>query len=582
MLLRRVSLFYLILIGCFGSAAGQTDEAKSAKDKLKRQSVLVEQILSEIPNLKLSENRAVVFAKTGSLIWETDSKRARELFQNAFLELINAQIRAENERKNPNTQNELLNGLVTRPQIFQIVAARDAALALEFLPKTRPANLLKSLTVQPRKSAKIGGGNSNYGNLAQTELNLEQTLTRLAADQNPAQAADLLKDSIKKGITDETLNLLKKLAEKDRTAAADLSTDITGKLLQTKYTTDNPSYYQNLNITAAFLNEYAANRQKTGTNLNLDAVQMNNLATKYFDFYLSQIKNNRNGFYYNYQIVQLAEKLAPNLVGQLKAFQNDNARERGFESNVLSSPEIKEDLPPEQMVEAAKKVPLANRPSVYLAAANKFVSQGNISRAREILDDNFEDDALENAVQSMNWYYAHQLMNEGKFAEAENLLDSFPESNRISAFINLAKVVYQKNPAENKAYAGAILGKVRALISDKPESSNELSVLMQVIKGYSMIEPNEAFRLFELLIPQMNELSDAAAIINNFQGNGNVRNGEFLLTQGGSFGFYGIDYSILRIFAGQDFDRTVSLLNNFNRSEVRINFKLLAAEGLSR
>ena len=78
--------------------AQETEDA--AKEKLRRQVVLINQILGDIPQLKLGENRAFSYAKVGSLIWKNDEKLARTLFQNAVGELINAQNLAETDTKN--------------------------------------------------------------------------------------------------------------------------------------------------------------------------------------------------------------------------------------------------------------------------------------------------------------------------------------------------------------------------------------------------------------------------------------------------------------------------------------------------
>ena len=90
--------------------------------------------------------------------------------------------------------------------------------------------------------------------------------------------------------------------------------------------------------------------------------------------------------------------------------------------------------------------------------------------------------------------------------------------------------------------------------------------MMQIIQSFAMIEPSEAFRLYEPLIPQMNELSDASAVINGFQGSGNVRQGEYMLINGDSFGYYGADFSVLQPLAKTDFDRTLNLINTFTRN----------------
>ena len=556
--------------------AQNTDEA--AKEKERRKNILLEQILSDVPNLKLGENRALVLVKVGNQFWTTDEKRARALFQNAINELINAQTLAEADKKNPASQNDLVNGQTTRPQILNTIASHDAELALVYLLKTRPAAVSKAFSISaPPKNSKISSSMANQRYLATNEFNLEQQFIRLAADQNPERAIALLKESLKKGVSNETLNLLKKLHEKDAEAANEFTSEIVGKLAQSKFTAENQPDYQNINTVINFLTEFIREKPQTEKSLKFDDSQMRGLADKLISFYLGQ--SGGYGYYNSYQIMPIAEKLAPKSVEQLKKLERNNPRRGDFfdydpEIGKLLNGETTAD----KLLAEAKKFPVNSRRQIYQTAANKFVQQGNLSRATEVLTDNFSDDALEEAIRQLNWQYSYQLISAGNFTEAERIIDEMPENQRNNALINLANAIYQKNPEENKSYAVAVLEKAHALISEKPENTTEMSNLMQIIAGYANIEPTESFRLFVLLIPQINELSEAAVIINGFQGSSNIRQGEFLMTQGVPLGFYGADFSVLRILVKNDFDRTMSLIDGFTRREIRIALKLQLAE----
>ena len=59
-----------------------------------------------------------------------------------------------------------------------------------------------------------------------------------------------------------------------------------------------------------------------------------------------------------------------------------------------------------------------------------------------------------------------------------------------------------------------------------------------------------------------------------------TRQGEFLMTQGISYGYYGADFSLLRALAKNDFDRTMNLIDTFSRREIRIALKLQLAESI--
>ena len=572
-----ISLLLLIFPLCV--FAQETDDA--AKEKQRRQVVLINQIISDIPQLKLNENRAFASAKVGNLVWKTDEKLARTLFQNSIGELINAQNLAESDTKNAPYQNSLLTGQNPRPQILNLIASRDAELALEYLVKSRPTKISKALFNSANKTSKISDTNYNYAYLIQNETNLEQSFMRLAADQNPERAVKLLKESLTKGLTNETLSLLQKLHAKDAEAADELASEIVGKLIQKGFNTENQPYTQNASVAINFLTEFIREKNPTEKFIKFDNSQMQTLTDKLISFSLQS--NDRYGNNYAYSLVPIAEKLSPGNVAKLKQGQNGNMRRGWGWGN--SDPEINKllssgDSTPEMILGAAAKVPTASRSQIYQMAANKYAQQGNMSRATEVLGDNFSDDALDEMVRNLNFQYSYTLISAGKFAEAEKLIDNFPENTRISALVNLANAIYQKNPEENKSYAASVLGKARASISYKPEDTNEMSMLMQIISAYTVIEPAESFRMFESLVPQINEVTEAAAITYSFQRSSNVKDGEFLLTNGSSMGIFSFDYSIIKKLSEKDFDRTMNLINSFSRRETQVAMKLLLAEGI--
>jgi len=570
---------FSLLICLFPLFAFAQDSDEAAKTKQHRQTLLLEQIHADIPNLKLGENRALVYAKLGNIVWKTDEKRARKFFQNAASELVNAQITAETDKKNVGYQHDLINGQTVRPQILQSIAARDAELALEYLYKTRPEAIIKAFSMATVKTSKISNHSNNYSYLAQNETNLEQGFVRLAADQNPERAIKLLKESLKKGFSEQTLGLLKKLHEKDAEAADEIASEVVGKLIGTNFNPQNSSVYQQLNVTTNFLTEFTRKKGETEKAVKFNESQMRGLADKLISFYLQQ--NNGRAYFNAYAIIPIAEKLAPSSVESLKKLQR-NSLHNGFDRGYDYDPEISKILngeaTAEQLLIEAKNFPASSRRQIYQTAVNKFAQQGDLNRATEILKDNFDGDMLEQEIYNLNSQLAYSLSSAGKFTEAERLIDEFPENARINALSNLANAIYRKNREENKSYAVAVLAKARALVSEKPEDTTEMSNLTQIISAYSAIEPVEAFRLFEPLIPQINELCEAAVIINGFQRNSNIKQGEFVITSGNSWGFYGADFSVLSKLSTTDFERVLNLIDSFSRREVRISLKLQLAE----
>ena len=556
------------------AVAAQSDNADVEKQGQRRLATLADQVLSDAANLKLGENRAFVFARVGNIVWKSDPKRALSLFQTAVDELIDTQQLAEANSKSMADQFELLNQSA-RPALLNQIANHNAAFALESLYRTRPAVLQRALAATASKSSKISNLANNYAYLVQNETALEQTLMRMAAEQNPERAARILKESLTRGITGETLNLLKKLNEKDPDAAAEIAGNMIGKLIDQGFMIDNRADYQKLNLAQNMLSEFVREKGADEKYLHFDADRARTLAEKTIAFYLDQ------GTRYGYSpaaILPIAEKLSPGSVPRLKQAERTNPyRGFGYEYDPDAMKLLNSNPTAEELIAAAKRFPEASRPQLYQSAATKYAQEGNMNAALAVIKDNFADDVMEDAIRNLNFQYANNLIGAGKYSEAESAIEELPESSRFSAYVSLANSIYAADPEKNKVYALAVLSRARGGLPDQPETANELSWYVQLINVYTNIEPEEAFRMYETMVPQLNELADAAAVLGGFQGSGNVRRGEFLLAQGNSFGVY-VDFSPLRPLSNKDFDRTMKLIDRFSRREARILMRLQLAD----
>lgn len=89
-------LFLAILFSVFTFSTFAQDsptESQTEKDEAREELVkdtlkIVDQSISEIDSLKLWENRALSLAIAGDLLWDSDQKRAKQLFRNSADELV--------------------------------------------------------------------------------------------------------------------------------------------------------------------------------------------------------------------------------------------------------------------------------------------------------------------------------------------------------------------------------------------------------------------------------------------------------------------------------------------------------------
>lgn len=577
---KRISLsVFLVLLSAFGLFAQDAAADREAeKLKAERRAKLIEAILIDAAQLKLPENRALVSAKLGAAIWKNDTERGTTLFRNAIGELIAAQSLAE-ANKSPNHQyHDLLNSQSLRPLILNTIAAADAEIALDSLYKSRPLAIQKALAAGG-SGGKISNRQANNAYLGQQEINLEQRIIRMIAEQKPERSIAILKESIKKQLSGETLAMLRKVWEKEPAAGNELANDVADRLISKPFFgKNNQASYDLINLSNTILTEYVQERSPEQKYIGFDDSRMRSLAGKVIAAYIE--RGAAMGYIPLQQLEPIAKRFSPGSYEQLKkaAENTRNYGHHGIRQNDEEYTKLMNSNPTaETLIAEAKKFPLETRRSIYSNAANKYSDAGQYERAVALLTDNFDDDALESAISGLNWYYAHHLINRGEFDAAESMMMQFSESNRISALTSLAMTVYNKNPEENRARANGILQRVRSYLPEKPETNNELSQLLQLINTMANIEPAEAFRNFEPVVDQINQLTEAWAVVNGFQG-GNIRQGEYFMSGGFNFGIH-IDTSIFRTFAQKDFARTMTLVESFNRREMRMLLLIGLLEG---
>jgi len=573
----RISKSLLLVVSLFVSVSviAQSDE-EAAKQRLERLNALLADSLAEVQNLRLPENRAVFYARIGNLTWPQDQKRARTLFRNAANELINAQTFAESKRA-INPDNELLQGGNSRQQILNTIAARDAELALELLVSTRPFNIRRALETIPEKNQKISNYRQNNFYLVQNENYMEQNFYRMAAEQSPERAVKILKDALSKGLTNDTFNQLERLSQKDATVAAEMASQVVDKLLRSTYMAEEQQNYVDISLTNAILNYQISRRIDDGRKLKFDDAQIQSLAAHFINAYIA---DQRVAGAIGQGIVSIAEKLRPSSIEQIKRV---NARmypqNGGSEQDAAFQKLMSNDTPVEQMLAEAEKFPMSNRRQIYQTASNRLMAAGNWQGAREVITENFASDDGDYTLTNFDQQIVYNLIGQGKFADAENVIDGLLVQHRVPLLVNLASSVFNRDQKENRTYAIAILGKARQLVSEKPGNSNEMGLLMQLIGGYSQIDQAEAIHLFEAVVPKLMQLTDAAAVINGFQLNSNVRDGEFIAGYGSPLDQFGGSSYMFATFAKYDLDRTVNLIDVFKRPEIRISLKLQMLDG---
>lgn len=571
----KIAVFILLL----GVTVFAQNEDEAAKERQRKNLELLQQIVNDARGLKLPENRALVAAKAGSIICKADAKAAAKLFDEAASGLIAAASEGEAQVRNPQNYLSLRYGQEPRWTILNMMSECDALLALDIMSRTRPPRLVKAISELAAESIFLGrrskGSYYGSGQYAVNELQYEQTLITKAAEQDPSRVVALVRESIKKGITYQTMSLLQKVQQKDAEAANRLTDEAMHKLMDADFS-DNGQYIDTL---GQYLNEVTRDPGQNNRALRVPEGTIREAMDKMLNFWLDP---DTTYFYGQGSAFAAIEKYQPERAARVK---------RKFEQRETQTqtPQQKEysrlmsgEASVEEMVSKAPKLQPYMRVEVFQRAAQKLVESGNISEAEKLLEDNLTDEQAENSISQLMTSQGYTTIGNGKYQEGEAIVERIVNPHqKIQLLIYLANCVYNKDPKANDKWAASLMARARSLLPDQPETYEDITSFFNLATSAAAIDPDGSFRMAESMLPTLNELSQANATMAKLRSNGTYRNGEFQITNGqNAIGVYGLE-NVLRTLKDKDFDRVVRITNGIERLDARLAYQLQLIDGNS-
>ena len=556
------------------------EEKEKAQKELERKALsLLDDTLQSAQVLKLAENRAVIRAQAADLLWKRDEKRARTLFRDAVLELAAASGAAAAKDDRASWRLTEL-----RPQLLYMVAARDPQLALDLLHETRPTS----------------GGDSAQGSMmGDQESNLEQAIAAQAAENDPKAALKMAEESLDKGVNFGVLNVLERLRQKDPDSAKKLAGEVIEKLqgdtlsrgqeemsiafslLRTVLLPQSPQLYY-------FGPSPASGSAEKPKPLVLEDGDLRSLADLVTGAALRDSAAS-GAFGLTMQLRPLLpqlEKLVPARAAQLrlKIAEMDKALDPRTKAWMQLNSALNEGLngaSPDAMLEAAAKAPPEMRQNYYSLAAMKLVQSGDTERARQVINDNLRGQEREQMLAQVDGATVARAVEKGNLDEARGLVARIQsKERRAGALAQLAAALAAKG---DKKGAAQLLEEARGLVDRQPDNDKEVEALLEVARGYALVEPAKTFEMIDPLIDQANDMLAAASLLEKFgAGQGMFRKGEMILAPGLSNigGMYGRYVKALAELARVDFDRTRSEADRFRHEEVRLMARLVIAQSV--
>jgi hypothetical protein len=595
-------------------ATAQTDEEKQKQQEAleKKATVLLEQIVGQLPLLKLPENRIRVQTAAGDLLWKRNEERARSMFSLA------ADGVAEMMRS---TDGNLQRSAVQlRQEVVLTAAQHDATLAYQLLATTR------SLT----PTSDTGNDSRRRG----PDNNLEENLLARVAAIDPKLAAQKVEEALGKGQYPNTLaQVLAGLESQDKEAASKLTAKVVSKLQTENMLANVQAQMLALNLLRAGARP-GQNAANATSSMNAAPAIANQpsaktmgipvLAESSFQDLLNTVidaalratprtTNNQRGGNIQRgranlggaQIAgqsqltdgqieqQNARRLLAGLQGLLPQIDQylparaTAVRNKMSEIGMGSNPRLAfgqmnslmQQGTADSLLAAAPAAPPGLQSRLYEQAAQKALEAGDVDRARQIANDHLDARRREGVLQKVDFQLIAKKVEANNMDELRQTLGNLnSDDERIELLLQLAAQAQwaageQKPtltaPGDSKL-ALTFLGEAQRLTNRRATSYQQLDQHLRVADALASVDPARSFEVLDPGIAQLNELLSAAALLSGFEVN-IFKDGELMLGGGSGLGEMVSRYGQqLAMLAKTDFARAESSANKFQLAEPRL------------
>jgi len=600
-----LTLFSFAIFAQVSPTESETEKEKARLELEKKAVAVLEQIVGETSLLKFPDNRALVMASAGDLMWKRDEKRARQLFRQAAEEIIQANNLPADTAANPFMS--FIANASPRREILMTIAKHDTELALELLYATRPANVaaamaerteseLPAANRKPAQNAAAMIIGSQDKLLVSRELQLEQGFSAQAADKDPKRAAKLLRESLaKNGVTNSIFQTVDKINQKDSELANELVKEIGQKLLNSDFAKKETErsvftiFLQKFYLDSNKSPEKSADKTKlskdTAKPIRIEDKLARDLANKMVDYLLQIDAGKSSGFgFENYfqfrQTTPLLEKIIPERAALVKQKQNAMKKTMPesfsmFDDDAFDPAASKT---PEKMIANAANTLPQIREMMYKNAIDEAVKSGSVEKVRGALNQTPAGKERDDALAYLDSKIAETKIKDGKIEEARKLIDQLSSNKeKIERIVQLAINFQAKNTKEDKEFAIKLMDEARRLTDDTPQDEDAINDYLRVASGYAYVDPNVSFSMLDAFAGQVSDIVTAAALLAKYdKRNTAFKNGEMVLTRGlprvgNSIFQYGKELSLL---ANVDIDRLRSITDRFQREDARLLLKL--------
>lgn len=587
-LLRRLFL-QAVCTSLFFAVAGQPASAQSdawakgaeagaagkAEDKTY---ALLDEAIAKAQTLRLPENRIRLQTAAACMLWPRDEARARAVIKESAGVL--ASLIAAADKADPRSAAQGQAYTVLRLELVQMIAARDAKLALDFLRNTRQ----ERPAVRPSLSVTS----------PDRERALELSLAVELAPTDAKESARIAEESLNSGVAAELLNVLAALRDADGEAATALAADTIKKLQ-----TDAPLPGGDaaavavglLNMTrpASTPTRDAPDRVGSDTptsaraSIKIDEQSRRDLINWVAACVAATSAGRMNSAHLLFNslpaVMPEVERYAPGQAAAVRLKAEEFRRSLDPSTRAWRKYEgLRQQASPDALLEAAAKAPPEVGDELYADAAFKLLDSDDPERARQIIDHISDPQRRALKGRMLEQQLLERSLVRGKLENAQQRIppDATPEE-RLSTLLYLSALATQR---KETTLARRFIAETEALVGGRARNGFQFSSQLQIARALSEVDPKQSFAILDDLADQLNDLLAAAAVVDGF-GPDCFSEGELKPFAGNMWGELVSQFGEgLASFAPKDFERALSVAQKLQRDEVRISVSLRVAERL--
>jgi len=231
----------------------------------------------------------------------------------------------------------------------------------------------------------------------------------------------------------------------------------------------------------------------------------------------------------------------------------------------------------DSLVTAASSAPPQIQSRLYQTAAQRAIDEGNIDKAVDIATNHLDENGRNAIMQAVDFKKLTMTASTDKLNEIKQKLAALPsDSDRIKYLIDLSTATKKDNPK----LAQKFMDDARNLVSKRAVDFADFENQIKVADAYSALDPKKSFEILDAGIAQLNELLQAATVLNGFEvdifkdGELSLRANDDLVGMLVRFG------GELATLAKLDFDGARGTADKFQMPEPRMNARLMIVQGI--